>query len=134
MAKEITAIYAYTPRVKPGQMVDIDELVSYILARTSFNEGAVMNLLTELRDALRFFVRSGRPVKLKGVGVFGPRIGKDGRFGVTYRADSWLKSELNIPAGYKGDMVNKDMIGKSVRELVERWNEEHPDDPVMRKY
>ena len=133
MAKEITAIFKYTPRVNLGKIVEIDELVSFIIGRTTFNEGAVVALLMELRDALRFFVRSGRPVRLNELGIIGPRINKDGRIGITFKADPWLKSELNVPGTYNGDIINKDMINKSLDEVIERWNREHPDDPIDKK-
>jgi hypothetical protein len=31
---------------------------------------------------------------------------------------------------FRGDIRNKEMIGKSSREFIARWNKEHPEDPV----
>lgn len=53
--------------------------------------------MTELRDAVVFFNRGGRGVKLEGLGTYAPKIGLDGKFGVTHRLDSRIKNELNAP-------------------------------------
>lgn len=130
MAEEIRAIRSYAPRLKLGNMVDIKELVSIIQGRTSFNEGAILNMLTELRDAIIFFALAGRPVRLRELGIFAPRIDKNGRLGINFKTDKWLKSEMNVEGKYNGEIVNKDMIGKSIEEMVQRWNQEHPDDEI----
>jgi hypothetical protein len=130
MAEEIKAIRSYTPRLKLGNMVDIKELVSIIQGRTSFNEGAILNMLTELRDAIIFFALAGRPVRLRELGIFAPRIDKNGRLGINFKIDKWLKSEMNVEGKYNGVIVNKDMIGKSIEEMIQRWNQEHPDDEI----
>jgi hypothetical protein len=37
---------------------------------------------------------------------------------------------MNVQGKYNGVIVNKDMIGKSTEEMVQRWNQEHPDDKI----
>ena len=133
MAEQIQAIRAYTPRVKQQDIVDIEDLAEFIEGRTSFNGGAVINMLWEFRNALTFFALSGRPVRLKGLGIFSPGMDKDGEIGLNYRLDKWLKSELNVSGKFKGTVVNRDMAGKSAEEMVERWNDEHPDDKIKKK-
>jgi hypothetical protein len=133
MAEEVKAIRAYTPRVERGKTVDVEDVAGLIAARTSFNGGAVIALLWEFREAITFFALAGRPVQLKGLGVFAPRIDKDGEFSINYRPDKWLKSELNVRGRFKGRLVNRDMIGKSVEEMIERWNQEHPEDKIKIK-
>jgi len=133
MADEVKAIRAYSPRVVQGNMVDVEDVADYIEGRTSLNGGAVVNMLWEFRKALTVFALSGRPVKLKGMGVFSPRMNKDGVVGLNFRMDPWLKSELNVKGKFKGKVVNSDMLGKSVDEMIERWNDEHPDDRIKTK-
>ena len=130
MPKEVKAIFAYTPRVKMGIVVEIDELVSFIAGRTSFNEGAIANMLFEFRDALLHFAMTGRPVRLKELGILAPRIDKNGEVGLNFKMDSYLKSQMNVPRKFKGEVVNRDMLGKSVQDMKDRWNREHPEDPV----
>lgn len=130
MPKEVKAIFAYTPRVKMGKVVEIDELVSFIAGRTSFNAGAIDNMLLEFRDALLFFAMTGRPVRLKELGILAPRIDKNGELGLNFKMDSRLKSAMNQQGKFKGDVVNRDMLGKSVEEMKDRWNQEHPENPL----
>jgi hypothetical protein len=126
----IKAMYAYSPRLKRGLMVDMDELVTFIAGRTGLNEGSILHVLMELRDSLSFFARAGRSVRVKGLGIFGPNIDLKGKFSVYHKPDKWLKNELNKPHAFKGEVLNSDMIGKTFDELITRWNDEHPDDPI----
>jgi hypothetical protein len=129
-SEEIKAIYAYKPRIKRGRLVDMDELVSFISGRTGLNEGTILNVLMELRDSLVFFARAARSVRVKGLGIFGPNINLEGKFSLYHKPDKWLKNELNKPNTLRGYIENEDMAGKSVNDLIARWNQEHPDDPI----
>jgi len=133
MPEEVKAIYAYTPRVKLERVVELPTLVSYIEGRTGFNRGAIMGMLCEFSEALVFFGRSGHPVRLPNLGIFAPRIDKNGRFGINFKMDKHLKSEMNVRGTFTGEVVNRDMIGKSLEEIVERWNTDHPDDKIKIK-
>ena len=130
MADKIKAIYAYTPRIKRGLNVDMQRLVHLISRRSGLNQGTILNVLMELRDAFVYHAMVGESVKLDGLGTFTPAVGLDGEFKIKYRMDKWLKNLINAPGEFKGDLENKEMIGKTVDELIERWNEEHPDDQV----
>jgi len=132
MADKIKAIRAYSPRVKIGYTAELFEVVNFIAGRSGLNEGTILNVMTELREAATFFALSGRPVRLRGLGVFAPTIGLDGRFGINHRPDKHLISEINIGGRFVGDLVNRDMIGKTTEDLVERWNLEHPEDKVKK--
>ena len=64
--------------------------------------------------------------------MFSPVIKLDGKIKTSFRLEKGLASELNKAAeGFEGEVINNDMIGKSVDDLVTRWNEEHPEDPVV---
>ncbi len=133
MAKTIEAIRANAPRVKRELTAELVELVGFIAGRSSMNEGAVLNVLTELREAVTFFASSGRPVRLRGLGVFAPTIDLEGKIKIKHRTDKHLLSELNVDGRFNGEIVNRDMIGKATDDLVDRWNEEHPRDKVKKK-
>jgi hypothetical protein len=64
------------------------------------------------------------------LGTYTPKVGLGGVFDVAHRLDKTLKNRLNTPGAFKGEIENRDMIGKTADELVARWNEEHPDGPV----
>ena len=131
MASRIKAINAYRPRIEQDKTVQKNELISYLAARTGQNEGAVDMGIKELRDALIFFSRAGRAVKVDGLGTWGPNIELDGALDVKYLADSALKNRLNDAGAFTGNIKNRENIGKTADELVALWNEQHPEDPVV---
>ena len=130
MASKIKAINAYCPRVELGKTAQLDELVSYLADRTGLNEGEIRMVMIELRDAIVFFNRTGRSVKLEGLGTYAPKIGLDGKFGVSHRLDNHIRNALNVPGAFKGVIERRENIGKTSEELVAMWNAEHPEDPV----
>jgi hypothetical protein len=130
MASKIKAINAYMPRIDLGRRVDIDEMVDLIAARTGLNEGDVRQVMLEMRDAVIFYNKQGRPVKLEGLGIYTPVIQLDGEIKIGHRADTEIKKQLNVPGEFNGEIENRDNIGKSSDDLVAMWNEAHPDDPV----
>jgi nucleoid DNA-binding protein len=132
MAKEIQAVRAYTPRVVQGKLVEMSMLAQAIAARTSFNTGAILNMLYEFKEVLTEYALSGFPVRLEGLGIFSPTVNKEREFDLNYRTDVFLKSELNKRGAFRGVMKNRDMIGKSLDDMIERWNREHPDDKIKR--
>lgn len=129
MASRIQAINAYRPRVKNGRRVENQELVAFIARSTGLNESGVSQVLLEMRDALVFFNRQGRPVKLEGLGTYTPTIDLEGEINVSHRADTHLKRALN-DGNFAGDIENRENIGKTSDDLVQMWNDDNPDDPV----
>lgn len=129
MASWIKIINEYRPRVELRRTVQRPELSEYIARRTGLNEGEIIMMLLELRDAILFFNNQGYGVKLEGLGTFLPNIELDGTFDVQYRADVALKRGLNA-GNFSGKINNRRNIGKPPEELAAMWNAAHPDDPV----
>jgi len=65
------------------------------------------------------------------LGIYSPKIGLDGTYGVGHRADKALKNATNAPGAFNGDIENRANIGKTSDDLAAMWNEEHPDDLVV---
>lgn len=133
MADLIHAVKAYTPRLKTDRRASMKEVVSFIAGRTGLNKGPISMVLNELKDTLVFFHLAGRGVKLEGLGSYSPKIDLKGTITLTSRIDPELKSELNKPNAYEGQIENRDMIGKTSDDLIDRWNTEHPDDKIKKK-
>lgn len=83
-----------------------------------------------MRDQIIEITRSGRAVKIEGLGTWFPNICMDGSFDLQYRADTVLVNGLNVPGTFTGTIRNRENIGKPGNELVDKWNTEHPDDQV----
>ncbi len=130
MAKLIQAIHEFGPRLALGRTAQTAEIAEMIASRTSMNEGEVANALSELKAALLFFAKQGSPIKLEGLGTFTPSIDLEGTLDLGLRLDTSIDSALNISGAFKGDILNRENIGKTSAELKELWNKAHPTDLI----
>jgi hypothetical protein len=130
MAPRIQAINAYRPRIEQGNTVQKPELLRSVSRATSLVEGTVDQTIKEVRDQIIEFCRSGRAVKVEGLGVFSPSIDLEGTLSISFRADPAFANGLNVPGIFSGTIMNRENIGKTSAELVENWNFRHPEDPV----
>lgn len=97
---------------------------------TGLVESSLDYSIKELRDQIIEIARSGRAVKIEGLGTWSPNIGMDGSFDLQYRADTALIIGLNEPGTFTGTIRNRENIGRTGEELVMKWNAEHPQDQV----
>ncbi len=130
MAERIKAIGAYRPRIQLGRTVDREDLVRFISRSTGLNEGDILQVLAELRDAVAYHLSDGRSVRLEGLGIYAPVMGLDGEIRVGHRVDVDLKALVNVPGRFRGVVRNRENIGKSGDDLVALWNTANPNDPV----
>jgi len=130
MAHRIKAINAYRPRIEQGNTVQKPELVRALSRATGLVEGSIDHSMKELRDQLIEYCRSGRAVKVEGLGTWTPTIALDGTLDIQYRPDAAFSYGLNIPGIFSGRIVNREFIGKTSDELVTKWNDDNPGDPV----
>jgi len=129
MAHRIQAINAYRPRISLGKTVLKPALLRAISRATSLVEGTVDMAIKETRDQIIEICRSGRAVKVEGLGRFEPVIDLEGNLSISFRADPAFAFSLN-QGTFEGNIENRENIGKTSEELIAKWNEEHPDDPV----
>jgi HU domain fused to wHTH, Ig, or Glycine-rich motif len=130
MASKIQAIGIYRPRIELGNTVQKPEFLRAISRATNLTEGMVDLVIKELRDQIIEFNRSGRAVKVEGLGTYAPNISLDGKLDLQYRADTVFANGLNVPGTFTGNIINRENIGKTGDELVQMWNEQNPDDQV----
>lgn len=131
MAHRIQVISIYRPRIEQGNTVQKPELIRSVSRGTGLVEALLDYVIKELRDKIIEFIRSGRAVKIDGLGTWTPNIGLDGSLDIQYRADTALVNALKVPGNFTGTILNRENIGKTGAELVAKWNEEHPEDQVM---
>jgi hypothetical protein len=131
MANLLKAVNQFRPKIKLGKTVESKEVFKYMADRTSLNKGSIQIVAAEFADAIAFFNKQGRGVKIEGLGTYYPKIAMDGKFSVSHRLDKDIKSALNTDGSFSGDIVNKANIGKTKEELIEMWNEAFPDDKVI---
>lgn len=130
-ATRIKAVSLYSPKIVQPKTAGMKDLVKLIAARSTLNEGTIQNVLRELGEVIPYYLSQGRAVKVEAIGTFTPRINLDGSFTISHLPDKYLKAAINSPYWFNGDIKNKEMIGKTTDDLVERWNQEHPDDQIQ---
>ncbi|MBN1267419.1 MAG: hypothetical protein JXA25_18145 [Anaerolineales bacterium] len=130
MAKLITALNAYRPRIDYAPTIDTETLSEYVSRRTSLNAGTIRLILYELHDAIAFFASEGAPINLERVGIFRPRIRADGSFRIGFRLYAPLRKSINSIDYFKGRLIHPRNIGLSKEEYIALWNADHPDDLI----
>ncbi len=130
MAHRIKVISLYRPRIELGNTVQKPELIRLVSRATGLVEATMDYGIKELRDQIIEITRSGRAVRIEGLGTWSPNIGLDGSFDIQYRADTALVNGLNVPGTFTGKIRNHKNIGKTGDELVTEWNVDFPDDLV----
>jgi hypothetical protein len=130
MARIMQAVRDYGPRVVHNQTAQVEQLASWIEARTSLNKSEIVGVLTEVNEAITFFNNMGTPVKFPGVGTFRPSINRHGQFKINFRADPSLKKSINAEGAYTGDVLRMKNAGLSNEEYKALWDADHPDDPL----
>jgi len=128
MADMIKVYQAYSPKIKIQGMLEIEKIVEYISGRTNLNSGTIRMVFDELQESLVHFSSLGHSIRLEGIGSFSPTLNKKGDFGMNYRPDKNLLKKLADE--FDSKIRNDDMLGKTPEQFIDRWNTEHPDDPV----
>lgn len=131
MAQLIKAISALGPRILLDRRASMNELVSLIAGRTGLNRGDILLVVNELKEAILFFALAGRSVKIEGLASYSPRVNLEGKFSLIHRQDPTINYALNTPKAFEGNIANRDMMGKTSADIIARWNEEHPEDPIV---
>lgn len=129
MASKIKAINAYCPRIQLGAAATEERYMELITQRTTLSAGVVKNVQESEVETLIGLLLDGRPVHT-GIAIYTPSIDLDGSLEVKVKVDKRVLGELNTAGKFRGQISNTDSIGLSADDLVARWNEEHPDDPV----
>jgi len=108
----------------------MNELVSAVANRTGLNKGDVLLSVNELRDNIVSIALSGRGVKIDGLGTFTPKVNLKGEISLSVRLDSSISADLNKRKAFEGNIENREMMGKTVQDIIAKWNELPPDDLV----
>ena len=95
------------------------------------HQGTLDQSIKEVRDQIIEFNRAGRAVKVDGLGTFSPSIDLEGNLSISFRPDPAFANGLNVPGIFTGTVINRENIGKTSEELMTKWNEAYPEDPVV---
>lgn len=113
----IGQVVTLLPKLKGGKIVEKPELVDFIVEHGGMVESDVAGMMAEQKNSLFHYLRSGRPVRMEGVGLFSVSIRLDGSIKINFRPDKVLLERLNASDGYTGEILNTENIGKTLAEL-----------------
>ncbi|MCC7019105.1 MAG: HU family DNA-binding protein [Ardenticatenales bacterium] len=130
MATWIEAISAYRPRVSTLPTLDLDALAERLASGTLLTPRVARMVLEELGHEIGQQLRTGHRVKLPGIGTFGPRIRLDGTMRATLRLAPELRDAVTDVGTFLGGITGRESVGLDLIALKERWDAEHPDDPL----
>jgi hypothetical protein len=130
MAKLIQAFAAFGPKIDLADAAEPQRFMELITQRTTLSAGVVKNVQESEVETLIGLLKEGRPVHT-GIAIFRPSIDLEGKISVNVRVDKRILSALNAPGAFTGDIKNSDNIGKTTQEIANRWNAEHPNDPIV---
>lgn len=131
MAHLLQAVRAYGPRLELEPAAGEEEIIAYMERRTGLNASEAIMMLYELHDAILYFNRGGRPVKLPRLGTFTPSIDRHGTLKINFRPGVRLKKQIKQRHKYRGVIQNQEAIGLDNEGYKERWDADHPDDPLQ---
>lgn len=114
----------------PGKTVQKPVLLGAVSRATSLVKGTVDMGIKETRDQIIEICRSGRAVKLEGLGRFEPVMDLDGKLSISFRPDPAFAYSLNKDA-FGGGTINTENIGKTSDQLVQQWDEKYPENRMV---
>jgi hypothetical protein len=129
MATRIQAINAYCPRIVHTDTAGEERYIELVSQRTTLSPGVIKNVQESRRETLIGLLLDGRRVRTGGA-TYSLSIDLKGKLSVNVQADSRITRAANQKKAFRGRIANAENIGKTSDELVEMWNEAHPDDPV----
>ena len=131
MASLIQAVATYRPRVAKTHTVNLREMAERLTRGSLVTRSIADMVLADLVDEVRHSLRAGNTVNLDGIGSFRPGIRLDGTVRIASRLDPKLRKAISGVDQLDGTIFNRENIGLTTAELIERWNAEHPDDPIV---
>ncbi len=130
MTNMLQAVNKYGPKLDLNQTARLREVAEWMSMRTGIKKSEVRLLLEEMSEAIVYFNCKGTPIKLPGVGIFGPSIGRRGTKRINLHNDPVLKNGINAPGAYTGRILNKSRIGLDDQGYKDLWDTDHPDKPL----
>jgi hypothetical protein len=130
MATIRDAIAAYSPQLDLQKPVSPDELGAFLSEHAGVDAAQTQQVVSNLSQAILWFLVRGRPVEFPGTGNLRPTIDLHGRIGAAFEIDPALAERMSAPDAYRAGITRRENIGVSTQRLAQMWNASHPSDPV----
>lgn len=130
MATLIQAYAIYGPRVDLMETAEPQRFMELLTQRTTLSAGVVKNVQESEVETLIGLLKEGRSVRT-GVATFRPTIDAQGNLSISVKVDKRITSAINAPGAFAGKVNNGANIGKSTEQIVNLWNDDHPEDLIV---
>lgn len=131
MAKPIQAVSAYRPRIKTRGRATIDEIADYMAKRSTLTAGQIKGVLSDYAEALMFFLLDCQVVEHESLGTFRVSISLDDQVSLKLSVVKEFARQLDAEFDRLAENIDHvESLGKTQADLIVRWNEEHPGDPI----
>ncbi len=128
MAEKIQMWRELGPQIVPGSPLDPEEFIEMLVQTTGQSEGSLVGVLAEVDAIIVRALRSGRRVKLPNGLRFRPIGKKDGS--IRTKIEYGVRMSKRVNDNSRAQWKNSKNIGASEDEMIARWNELYPDDPI----
>lgn len=128
MAKKIQAWVEFGPRIQLSDPMTSKEIIENLINATSQSRGSVLAMLSELDVQIEAGLKAGRIVQLPNGTHFEPVGKKDGSIIICVRVNPEVTRSVN--AEFRGKWLHSENIGINEAEIIDLWNQAHPDDPL----
>jgi|SaaInl8_200m_RNA_FD_contig_71_264844_length_892_multi_6_in_0_out_0_1 hypothetical protein len=131
MANKLTAINQLRAKIISQGVVDLETIAGRVSKNTTFNDDEIYSMARLLVREVNTALQAGETVKINSLVNISPSMKVGGKVGFGLRADRDAQAQLNNPTLWgAGKVSNYANMRKTSAELVELWNQEHPDDLV----
>lgn len=132
MANRLPVIGQLRPRILGQGIIDLHEISRRVSKNTTFNPSEIFSVLELFTAEANAAIQSGEIVKIDGLVNIKASMKVGGEVDMVLRADRSAVADLNdLTLWNAAKVVNHENLAKTSDELVEQWNEAHPDDPVV---
>ncbi len=131
MAAKLAVLAKTGPRIKSKGVVDLETLSGRMSKNTTYNPEEIYSIMRlGIRETMAA-LEAGESVKYDDLLTIALSMKVGGKVKMGIRADRGATGDLNNPRLWTADKVsNHGNMYKTVDELLDNWNIEHPDDPV----
>lgn len=130
MARIVTAVSAFGPRIRQRSSARTKELAEWISRSCGLNNNQVQLALGELSDAVIFYLAKGMPVSIDGVGRVVVTVSRRGDRRVRMIAAGRVKKWIADNSYFNASIDNEDRISWTDADYKAAWDAAHPDNPL----
>lgn len=131
MATLIAAVQAVRPRLVTKRTIGLDDLATRLSRGSLVTRSIARMVLEDLSDEIQLALVQGDAVALPDIARFRLSLGLDGSVRPKAYVSSELRRSMTTLDDVNAEVILRENVGMSIAEVVRRWDEEHPDDPVV---